>query len=196
MNPPYGKIHSRSVTRRELRSVGIETSNLYPGFMLLAARQLSEGGEFVSINPRSFCNGPYFRLFRREFLRLIALREIHVFESRNQVFKSDDVLQENVVIHGRRHGRQPVRIVISCTTANGSVVRRAAGYERVVRPDDPDGVVHLILDERSDEVTEKTVGLPCTLDELELQASTGRVVDFRARRYLRAEPADGTVPLI
>src|SRR4051812_5566536 len=74
MNPPYRKIHGHSDTRLRLRAVGIETSNLYSAFMLLGARQLDAQGEFVSISPRSFCNGPYFRPFRRELLRLLSLR--------------------------------------------------------------------------------------------------------------------------
>jgi adenine-specific DNA-methyltransferase len=35
-----------------------------------------------------------------------------------------------------------------------------------------------------------------SLDQLGLDVSTGRVVDFRAREYLRPLPEDGTVPLI
>ena len=38
--------------------------------------------------------------------------------------------------------------------------------------------------------------LPCSLRDLGLQVSTGRVVDFRAREFLRADPASSTVPLI
>ncbi len=38
---------------------GIEASNLYAGFLALAAKLLCENGEMVAICPRSFCNGPY-----------------------------------------------------------------------------------------------------------------------------------------
>jgi adenine-specific DNA-methyltransferase len=38
--------------------------------------------------------------------------------------------------------------------------------------------------------------LPDTLESLGLAVSTGRVVDFRARDYLRPEPEGSTVPLI
>ena len=83
LNPPYKKINSDSRTRRLLREAGIETSNLYTGFLTLAARMLCDGGELVSITPRSFCNGPYFRPFRREFLSLMSLERLHVFDSRS-----------------------------------------------------------------------------------------------------------------
>lgn len=61
MNPPYKKIKSTSSHRAALRLAGIETSNLYTGFMYLAAQRLRSGGEMVAIVPRSFCNGPYFK---------------------------------------------------------------------------------------------------------------------------------------
>ncbi|MFY3767719.1 Eco57I restriction-modification methylase domain-containing protein, partial [Escherichia coli] len=59
MNPPYKKILSSSAHRASLRNAGIETVNLYSGFVALALKQLKKGGELVAIIPRSFCNGPY-----------------------------------------------------------------------------------------------------------------------------------------
>lgn len=196
MNPPYGKIHSESATRRQLRLLGIETTNLYTGFMLLAARQLVDGGEIVSINPRSFCNGPYFRPFRKAFLGLVALKTIHVFESRSELFKADDVLQENVIVHGQRSATKPATVVVSLSTLDGGVVKRRVKYEQVVRPNDPDSVVHVAADERADHVIETMGRLGSTLTDLGLQVATGRVVDFRARAHLRSQPGNGTVPLI
>jgi len=94
---PYKKIRSASHTRRYLRRVGIEVSNIYAGFIALVTKLLHQDGEFVFISPRSFCNGPYFPRFRKDFLRQMALRRIHVFESRTSAFREGDVLQENVV---------------------------------------------------------------------------------------------------
>ena len=64
VNPPYRKINIDSAERRALRSVGIETSNLYTGFITLIQMLLAAAGQIVGITPRSFCNGPYFRPFR------------------------------------------------------------------------------------------------------------------------------------
>ena len=60
-NPPYKKIHSKSAQRLALRSVGIETVNLYSAFVALAVGETMQGGQIVAIIPRSFCNGPYYR---------------------------------------------------------------------------------------------------------------------------------------
>src|SRR2546426_2666460 len=63
LNPPYRKIHGESIARQRLRSIGIETGNLYTAFLALAVRLLVPGGELVAISPRRFCTGPYFRPF-------------------------------------------------------------------------------------------------------------------------------------
>jgi adenine-specific DNA-methyltransferase len=56
-NPPYRKISANSDERRHLRYAGIETTNLYTGFIALIQRLLAPGGQLVAITPRSFCNG-------------------------------------------------------------------------------------------------------------------------------------------
>src|SRR6266404_3328549 len=58
LNPRYRKTNSDSHKRRLLREAGIETSNLYTGFLALANNLLCEDGKLVAICPRSFCNGP------------------------------------------------------------------------------------------------------------------------------------------
>lgn len=196
MNPPYRKISSNSATRLQLRSMGIEVTNLYAAFMLLAARQLRTGGEFVSISPRSFCNGPYFRMFRREFLQLLDLRRLHVFESRKAAFRDDDVLQENVIVYGSRANGQSGTLEVSASDCGNRVSRRVVPSSHVVQPGDGEAIIHIATSVASDEATETLLGLSCGLDDIGLAVSTGRVVDFRARRYLRTDPVDGTVPLI
>jgi adenine-specific DNA-methyltransferase len=84
MNPPYRKISSGSRIRNLLGSIGIETTNLYTAFLWLIIRQLAANGQLVAIVPRSFCNGTYFRNFRADFLNLMAISRIHVFESRKR----------------------------------------------------------------------------------------------------------------
>lgn len=114
LNPPYKKIRSTSAHRAALRQAGLETSNLYTGFLYLAAQRLRPGGEMVALVPRSFCNGPYFRPFREQFFAMMALRHIHVFEPRQTAFKDDAILQENVILHDVKGGAPaPVMITTS-----------------------------------------------------------------------------------
>jgi adenine-specific DNA-methyltransferase len=106
LNPPYLKINAHSKVRAMIRSLGLETSNLYTGFMAATAQLLKSGGELVAISPRSFCNGPYFRDFRRMFLKMMALDQIHLFESRQEAFSDDEVLQETIIIHALKQTKK------------------------------------------------------------------------------------------
>src|SRR6266496_2075511 len=197
MNPPYRKIHSASHERWLLSQAGLEVNNLYTAFLALAVRLLRPGGQIVAITPRSFCNGPYFRSFRRDFLGRVALRSLHVFESRDVAFKELDVLQENVIFAAIR-GERPTTVMVSASVghADEAFAHREVPYEEVVRPDDPEQFIRISTDLTGGYASDLVGRLHTSLSDLGLAASTGRVVDFRAREYLRAEPEPGTVPLI
>lgn len=198
LNPPYKKINSETQTRKILSSAGLETSNLYAAFVWLAVRLTRPGGEVVAITPRSFCNGPYFKRFRKALLNLVDLRHIHTFESRNEAFADDSVLQENVIFHAIRNKHQTgtVNISVSRGLDFGDMQVREVSFQDVVVPTDPDAFIHLIERDDARQAMEHMSKFSATLDELGIQVSTGRVVDFRAREFLRKDPQPGAVPLI
>lgn len=198
LNPPYRKFTSESRERALLRQLGVETSNLYTAFLTIAVKLLAPGGELVAITPRSFCNGPYFKPFRRLLIESLQLRRVHVFESRKSAFREDDVLQENIIFHGAREAVEPHSVEISSSAGpdDDHVAYRNVPYDQVVRKDDPNLFIHLPGDEVQEEVASRVAGLPCTLADLDLTVSTGRVVDFRATELLQNEPDSTTVPLI
>lgn len=199
LNPPYRKINSDSRERRLLRQIGVETSNLYTAFLAIAVQLLEPNGELVAISPRSFCNGPYFLQFRRSFLKDMTLRHIHVFESREHAFRDDDVLQENVVIHAIKGGSGTnKKVVISSSTGpeDEHSVSREVDHDQVVRPNDPDAFIYIVPDEMNHRVADAMTNFTASLTDLQLEVSTGRVVDFRAAEFLRDHPAKDTVPLI
>lgn len=197
MNPPYRKIRRDSQPRRLLRRIGVETGNLYAGFLSLAIHLLEPGGELVAITPRSFCNGPYFRSFRRLFLDTMALQRIHVFESRDRAFQKEDVLQENIIFHAVKDGTpDTVRISSSHGPEDELLVVRTVDYDRVVRPGDSDRFIHVVTSELDRLVLDRLSVFQHSLKNLDISVSTGRVVDFRATEYLRPDPEEGTVPLI
>lgn len=198
LNPPYKKISSDSDTRLRLREIGIETSNLYTGFLSLVVMLLAPGGELVAITPRSFCNGPYFKPFRKLLLDSLSIRRIHVFESRQVAFKEDEVLQENVILYGVKGRTTDGKVTITSSTGpdDDLFAVREIGYAQLVRPDDPEHFIHVVPDELGASVAEKIGRLYWTLREHDLEVSTGRVVDFRATGLLREFPSVDTAPLI
>lgn len=197
-NPPYRKISTESAERRALRSVGIETGNLYTGFIALIQRMLVPGGQIVGITPRSFCNGPYFRPFREDFLRQLELHRIHIFESRKAAFRDDGVLQENIIFHALKGRNQPDEIVISSSSGEHgeNITETVFPFAEIVRPRDPEKFIHIPSAASHATAKETMDGLRTNLASLGVTVSTGRVVDFRLKDALRKEPERGTVPLL
>jgi adenine-specific DNA-methyltransferase len=199
INPPYKKICSRSIEKKLLTNIGIETTNLYSAFMWLAMRQIAEDGEIVAILPRSFCNGTYFRPFRKALLEEMGLRKIHVFESRSTAFAEDDILQENIIFQAIKTKLKPNFVEVSNNSGNaldGISEMRLVPYSEVIGTGDPEQFIHIITNSLEDALRVQMDKLPCTLDELNLTVSTGPVVDFRLRAALTNCLDDKSVPLI
>lgn len=208
MNPPYKKISSSSEHRRALRASGVETVNLYAGFVALALKQLEHEGELVAIIPRSFCNGPYYLPFREILLKESAIKHIHIFDSRNNAFYDDKVLQENVIIHLVKGAKQQDVTITSSPAADfyieeesntvtvDDMTIRSVAFERIVNPLDKQKFIHIAANERDQAVIDKLNTFNNTLDSLDIQVSTGPVVDFRLKDDLRKDLVDGSVPLI
>ena len=197
-NPPYRKISNDSAERRALRSVGVETCNLYTGFIALIQRLLVPGGQLVGITPRSFCNGPYFRPFREDFLSQLELRRLHVFESRQAAFRSDSVLQENIIFHAVKGRNQPDEMLISSSSGEhgDEITETIFPFTEIVHPHDTVKFIHIPSTASHGAAKETMDGLTASLASLGVTVSTGRVVDFRLKSALRKEPERGTVPLL
>lgn len=195
LNPPYKKISTDSVHRLACRQIGLETVNLYTAFFALAIMQMDQGGEIVIIIPRSFCNGPYYRPFRDLMLAKCSVDVIHVFESRSQAFKDDEVLQENIILKLTRGGIQgDVTLSFSHDSSLDDVHRRVVPYKVIVEPDDKDRFIRIPKEDESDEVMADL--FKHGLKELGLEVCTGPVVDFRLKAWWSQDPQPGTVPCV
>jgi adenine-specific DNA-methyltransferase len=196
LNPPYRKIHSQSPHRLALRRAGIETGNLYSAFVALALSLTAPGGQLVAILPRSFCNGPYYRAFREFILTRAAIRRVHLFGSRTQAFRDDDVLQENLIVHLERGGVQG-EVLVSTSADDGfdDLELKTHAYARIVHDGDAQRVIH-IPEASVPGNDDWPAHCRHSLVELGLAVSTGPVVDFRVREHLREQPGLGDVPLL
>jgi len=196
LNPPYKKINSQSAHRLALRSVGIETVNLYSAFVALAVAEAAPGGQIVAIIPRSFCNGPYYRPFRDFILERAAIRHMHLFDSRSKAFKDDEVLQENIIIRLERGGQQgPVTVTTSTDDSFSDLTIHEHPFDRIVFPDDPERFIHVPTTTEKSAI-ELSPAVRYSLADIGVKVSTGPVVDFRLKAHLRDMPEEGAVPLI
>ncbi|MEM8720190.1 MAG: BsuBI/PstI family type II restriction endonuclease [Cyanobacteria bacterium P01_G01_bin.39] len=224
MNPPYKKIATKSEHRQALKSVGIETVNLYAGFVALAIQQLDRGGELVAIIPRSFCNGVYYQPFREFLLRETAIKQIHIFDSRSVAFADSDVLQENIIIHLIKGVKQRFVTITSSPAADFKIdaetqqrsgiswgnpsissaqsitatdqTTRTVTFTSIVQSKDQRKFIHIAANERDQAIINRLSCFNSTLEDLGIQVSTGAVVDFRLKDDLRQDLESGAVPLI
>jgi adenine-specific DNA-methyltransferase len=197
LNPPYKKIATASWYRQELRRAGLETVNLYSGFVGLAIMALADHGQMVVIMPRSFANGPYYMSFRKLLLDECSIRRMHLFDARNKTFKDDAVLQETIIMHIERGGAQG-DVVVSRSTDDSLDDMEAftLPFSEIVRPDDAERFIHVPSDGAKSSL-EQALPEASTLLDLGLKVSTGPVVDFRMRQYLHPMPgARGSIPLL
>ena len=198
MNPPYFKVPKASPHARAMADVVHGQPNIYAFFLALGAQLLRPSGQLVAITPRSFCNGLYFRSFRRWFFQRMALDHIHLFESRSDTFR--EVLQESVITSTHRLGRQPPTVTVSTSRSPQlleSAQKRTLPKAAVI--DDPRGGCFIRIPVSSEDcaVLDAIEAWPHCFEELGLRVSTGPVVTFRARKYLLPEPNDAeTAPLV
>ena len=121
---------------------------------------------------------------------------MHLFGSRTKAFKSDDVLQENVIIVLERGAKQET-VMVSTSTDNSfaDLVTHTHPFDRIVLPNDPEYFIHVPTSTRRSAI-ELAPAVCYSLVDLGLQVSTGPVVDFRMRDHTRAMPDQGSVPLL
>jgi adenine-specific DNA-methyltransferase len=196
MNPPYRKIRTDSDERAALETIGLRVCNLYTAFLALAAAHLKPGGVLSAITPRSFANGLYHEPFRQFFFERIGVERLHIFESRGDVFANAGVLQESIIIAGTR-GAIPSNTKLSVSYgANEESRFREVPYAEIIHPGDRHKFLRIPIAEDDTGIAETMVALPASVGDLGVAVSTGRVVDFRVKKYLRQDPSSGTVPLI
>jgi adenine-specific DNA-methyltransferase len=174
----------------------LETVNLYTAFLGLAIELMMEGGEIVAIIPRSFCNGLYYKPFRHWVFEKASIERIHLFHSRTSAFSDDEVLQENVIVklvRGKRQGK--VTITTSSDTSFSDLQSHTYRFSEIVRSDDEQRFIHIPIDPTQSSIDGVRMARR-SLDEIGLEVSTGPVVDFRLREFLRQESGVGTVPLL
>ena len=199
-NPPYFKINKDCDYAQLLADVVHGQPNIYAFFLAAAAHCLKPGGQLVAITPRSFCNGLYFRGFRRWFFSRMCLEHIHLFESRTETFREANILQESVISVSTRledaaravrvstsHGRDCLDPGNGQTLPANLVLDQSCG----------DVVVRIPETTQDAEILECVDAWPGRFEEAGLRISTGPVVMFRATTFLVPEAnTKGTVPLL
>ena len=184
-NPPYFKIPKSDIRAQVANELVYGQPNIYSIFMGLSAKLLKPSGELIFITPRSFASGNYFKAFRNSFFNEVNISNIHIFESRNKMFKNDNVLQENIIIRASSEKSSTIKVTV--TTC-----------EKDLRQ--PDFSIYKTNELIDLESKEKILFIPSnvfeaktikifsqwhnSLNDYNIQISTGPVVAFRCKDYL------------
>lgn len=191
-NPPYKKIRANTETDQLLKTHNIFVPNLYAAFMSLGTRLLSLNGQQVSITPRSWMNGTYYKKFRRALLHDAALIQIHTFESRTRVFGDTNVLQESIIVRmDKSTSVHDVSISIS-EDHTSNISTRTLPYNVVCTED----FVFVPATEADSNILTWMQRFTHQLQDLGIEVSTGKIVDFRNRDKLIHENNAQAYPMI
>lgn len=200
-NPPYFKIPKEDKRATVAKSIVWGQPNIYSIFMIVAAKLLKEGGELIFITPRSFASGNYFRAFREAFFQEIDIEHIHLFGSRTDTFDRDSVLQETLILKGKKQKLNEQLPSILVTHSKGirdinKHTEKNYKTDELVDLKSKEKIIHLPTNETDDKVIKLFKSWAGSLRQYDIQISTGPVVSFRATQYLFEQYQNGTVFLV
>ena len=197
-NPPYFKLPIDDKRSIAAKTIVNGHPNIYAIFMAVSAKLLKETGEIIFITPRSYASGSYFKLFREYFFKIIEIDNVHLFVSRKDTFNRDKVLQETVIIKGKRREKN--------NPNHNVVISSSQGLKDTLTPETKTFKQKVLIDLRSNE---KILYLPTNdfeesilnifknwngnLNKYNIQISTGPVVGFRSKEYIQENYQNGTV---
>lgn len=220
-NPPYKKLVKSAEESIAMSEVVHGQPNIYFLFMAMSIKLLKIGGEMIFITPRSFTSGAYFKAFRSYLLDNTELTNIHLFNSRNNLFKGEEVLQETVITRAIKEfsGKiEPNLFMMAespeiCVTVDSEKENIKYDISLTISEDADFDHMQKIDVCCSDLITgcdNRFILLPSSPEEVEIlkklcrytdnlitlgfKLKTGKVVDFRADEYLTQEGV-GSVPL-
>ncbi len=197
-NPPYFKIakaDSRVLVAKEFVH---GQPNIYSLFMGMGAKLLKDKGLMIFITPRSYASGPYFKAFRKSFFEIMSPERVHIFESRKDAFRKDDVLQENIILKARRGGKSRI---VEVSHSNGKndleeVRTHPVPLGKALLTHKGDIIFRLPIDESDDGILEIVDGWKENLHKYGMEISTGPVVPFRATEFIPLGNNAGKDPLV
>jgi len=197
-NPPYKKISKSSPESMAMIDIVYGQPNIYFLFIAMASKLLKQDGQSIFINPRSFSSGAYFKRFREWFFDNMKLTNLHLFVSRENVFNTESVLQETIIMRTVKT-KSPVEL-IKVTESNSiddfsNLYRFDVPYEIIINSHDDNKFLFIPTNKEDIDILKTIHAWNKNLIKLGFRLKTGPVVDFRASKFLSDTKQDNTVPL-
>ncbi len=198
-NPPYFKLSKNDSRTKAVPELVSGQPNIYSLFMGVAANLLTENGELIFITPRSFASGNYFRAFRNVFFNTVQIDKIHLFDSRKDTFNRDSVLQETVIIKAIKTLINPNKsVLLSSSKGIKDIFTPKLKYfdlSELINLGSKEKILHIPINEKEENIMRIVEQWENTLFDYNIQISTGPVVSFRAKEYLKATYENSVAPL-
>lgn len=201
INPPYFKYRVKdSPYAKAAADLYHGDPNIYASFLAVVMASMNNGGQMVTITPRSFTNGLYFKGFRSYLLAQSALDLIHIFKHRDKVFKNADsaVLQENIICRFVR-GQSKESVIVRSSDCDASINHadeQQYPLELIIDPSNDQRIIRIPESAYEASILRQAETFPTTFEGAGYFISTGRVVEHRTRKYITEETsAPNTVPL-
>lgn len=196
-NPPYKKIPKSNEESIAMDDIVYGQPNEYFLFMAMSMHMLKNDGEAVFITPRSFTSGAYFLKFREYMLDVSMITNIHIFNSRSDVFSGEKVLQESIITRFVKK-KNIERIKITSTNAGAFISENNVlnvDYNLVIDMNTRNKFILIPSSNEEINILNIVHSWSYNLRKLGFQLKTGPIVDFRNKDYITNNPSNA-VPLI
>ena len=187
INPPYFKYSVKTSAYADATSDLFKGNpNIYASFMAICVKSLKKSGILISITPRSFTNGLYFKGFRNFLYENVSFEHIHIFKSRDKVFKDSQVLQECVIckmIKSKQNGK----VIVSSSNSDidiASPIINTYSKNLIIDMSNDLKMIHIPEDKREANILMQANLLESTFEKSEYFISTGPVVEHRTREFI------------
>ncbi|AYQ57043.1 Eco57I restriction-modification methylase domain-containing protein [Bathymodiolus thermophilus thioautotrophic gill symbiont] len=201
INPPYFKYSAKeSPYAKATADLYKGDPNIYASFMAVALACLRDKGQMVTITPRSFANGLYFKGFRAYLLSKLSLELVHIFKHRGKVFNSEEssVLQENIICYFVKGGVSNTITVRSsyCDLQINSAKEGKHPVDLIIDSSNDQKFIRIPESDNEANILNQAESLETTFEKAGYFISTGRVVEHRTRGYITTNTdTENTVPL-
>lgn len=201
-NPPYFKIGKEDARLSVFNTQFKGQQNIYSLFLLGAAKLLNTYGQLVFIVPRSFTSGLYFQSFRDAFFDEIIFKHFHLFDSRTNGFRKDQVLQENIILKATSKSVNS-RNIVKISSSSGindliAIKEKEFSIELLIKKLGKFNVIHLPVNLSEERAMRLFSTWTHNLSSFGMKVSTGPIVPFRCQPYLKQEnfKKSNCVPLL
>ena len=201
INPPYFKYSVKdSPYAKAAADLYHGDPNIYASFMAVVMACIKDSGQMVTITPRSFTNGLYFKGFRSYLLTESALDLIHIFKHRDKVFKNNGsaVLQENIICRFiKRKDNEAITVRSSdCDAGINNGDEEQYPLELIIDPSNDQRIIRIPESTYESSILRQAETFPTTFEGAGYFISTGRVVEHRTHKYITENTnAPDSVPL-